>query len=52
MPLEYLELVLCRDVYHCPPSQLPPWHRIKKHLTIMEVEAQVQKARSQMKGKR
>jgi hypothetical protein len=52
MPLEYLELVLCRDVYHCPPSQLPPWHRIKKHLAIMEVEAQVQKARSQMKGKR
>ena len=52
MPLEYLELVLCRDVYHCPPAQLPPWHRIKKHLIMMEVEAQVQKARSQSKGKR
>lgn len=51
-PYEYMELILCRDVYHCPPSQLPPWHTIRKHLAMMEVEAQVQKARSSAKGKR
>lgn len=46
MPYEYLELILCRDVYHCPPSQLPPWHKVRRHLAMMEVEAQVEKLRS------
>lgn len=41
MPLEYLELILCRDVYHCPPSQLPPWHVIARHLVMLNAEALV-----------
>lgn len=49
-PLEYIELILCRDVYRCPPSQLPPWHKIKRHLAMMEIEAQVQRMRSKKKA--
>ena len=52
MPLEYLELVLCRDVYHCPPSQLPPWHVIKRHLICMDAEATVRKAKEKKGTKR
>jgi len=50
IPLEYLELTLCRDVYHCPPSQLPPWHKIKRHLICMDAEAQVRTIESKRKG--
>lgn len=41
MPFAYLELMLCRDVYHCPPSQLPPWHKIRQHLICMNAEAHI-----------
>lgn len=42
-PLEYIELILCRDVYHCPPSMLPPWHICQETLMMMQVEAEVRK---------
>lgn len=42
-PSEYLELVLCRDVYHCLPSQLQaePITNILPHLIAMGVEGRV-----------
>jgi hypothetical protein len=46
MPLEYLELILCRDVYHCPPSQLPDWKTISIHLQMMEIESQIREQRN------
>ena len=45
-PLEYIELILCRDVYHCPPKDLPPWHICEEALAMMQVEADVRKRRS------
>ena len=48
-PLEYIELMMCRDVYHCAPKDLPPWHVIKRHIAIMEVEADVRKRRQKAK---
>jgi len=45
-PLEYIELILCRDVYHCPPQHLPPWHICEEALAMMQVEAEVRKRRS------
>lgn len=45
LPWEYLELKLCRDVYHCLPSELDQeeWLRIKSHIAVMEGEAKVRK---------
>lgn len=37
-PGEYLELFLCRDVYHCPPQMLPPLSKILPHLTCIAEE--------------
>ena len=42
-PVEYLQLVLCRDVYHCPPSMLPDWVTIRRALAMMEAESKVRK---------
>jgi len=50
-----MELVLCRDVYHCTPLELAqvPAVTLLEHLTCMDVEAQVAKRRQKRgKGKR
>lgn len=40
LPQEYIELRLCRDVYHCLPSELDEedWAVIRVHLALMEAE--------------
>jgi hypothetical protein len=43
MPPEYLELVLCRDVYHCPPAQLPDARTVNRHLTCLGIEARLKR---------
>lgn len=50
-PIEVLELMLCRDVYHCTPLELAevPLHYILPHLVILEQEAAAQKAESKKK---
>lgn len=44
-PQEYVELVLCRDVYHCTPSELgnEDWDVIELHLEMMAAEGLVRK---------
>ena len=44
LPWEYTEMRLCRDVYHCLPSELDEesWERIATHLAIMDAEAEAQ----------
>lgn len=41
-PIELLEVRLCRDVYHCLPSELAAesYDDIMDHLTVMEAEAE------------
>jgi hypothetical protein len=43
LPTEYVDLFLCRDVYHCLPSQLQAEDavEIQKHLAMLAAEAQV-----------
>lgn len=45
LPAEYVDLVLCRDVYHCAPSVLDAqdWERIATHLICLEVEGKVRR---------
>lgn len=40
MPDEYLELILCRDVYHCTPVALAevPYDIVRDHLTVLSAE--------------
>jgi hypothetical protein len=47
-PLEYIRLVMCRDVYHCTPTELDavPWQTIQQDLLMMSVERTVQQRRS------
>jgi hypothetical protein len=47
-PFEYLEMQLCRDVYHCLPSQLDQedWRRISVHQEMMNIEAEVNEAKA------
>lgn len=42
-----MELVLCRDVYHCTPDRLQeiPLQTLLDHLTCLDVEAAVSKRR-------
>lgn len=42
-PIEYVTLTLCRDVYHCLPSQLAreSMSEIVAHLTCLRVEADI-----------
>lgn len=44
-PLEYVELILCRDVYHCRPSELEDedLFTVLKHLACLEGEAKYRK---------
>jgi len=41
-PVEYLELVLCRDIYHCTPPELGEvdMQTINAHLACLDGEAQ------------
>jgi len=40
-----VELVLCRDVYHCPPDVLRRQHlpTVLKHLECLAIEADIKK---------
>jgi hypothetical protein len=42
-PLEYIELQLCRDVYHCLPWQLgqEKLPKVLQHMTCLQIEAEV-----------
>lgn len=41
MPSEYLELFLCRDVYHCTPVELAevPYETVRDHLAVLSAES-------------
>jgi hypothetical protein len=41
-PPEFVRLRLCRDVYHCTPTELfeQPWHIVQEDLVMLDVEAQ------------
>jgi hypothetical protein len=47
MPAEYLDLVLCRDVYRCTPPELDEIDNetLEAHLVCLEAEAEVRRAR-------
>ena len=40
LPAAYTELVLCRDIYHCPPDTLDrlPLQRVAQHLAALRAE--------------
>lgn len=48
-PPEYIELVLCRDVYHCTPAELDEqdWERVDTHLRLINTESEVKNAQRQ-----
>lgn len=41
LPPEYIEYRLCRDVFHCLPSELDdePWQPIRRALAFIAAEA-------------
>jgi len=45
LPAAYTELVLCRDIYHCPPDALDrlPLQRVAQHLAALRAERRHQK---------
>ena len=52
-PWAYMELVLCRDVYHCTPVELArvPLTTLTAHLTCLDVEAEVRRRKRKSKKK-
>lgn len=44
-PPEYTELLLCRDVYRCLPSELDgeDYARIQRHIAMMNVENEMRR---------
>jgi hypothetical protein len=42
-PWEYVEYILCSEVYHCLPSELDgeEWSRVRAHLECRSVENEV-----------
>jgi hypothetical protein len=44
LPWIYSEVRLCRDVYHCRPSELDEeeFERIQMHIAIMNLEAEAE----------
>lgn len=40
LPWEYIEFRLCRDVFHCLPSELDdePWENIRRTLAFIDAE--------------
>jgi len=51
LPWEYVELVLCRDVYHCSPSELgeQDWLTVMTHLHLLETEGKIKKREADAK---
>ncbi len=47
MPVDWLELRLCRDVYHCTPSELAEQDadQVNRHLRLLAVEARIENFR-------
>ena len=47
-PAPYVTLILCRDVYHCPPDELrrQDLRTVLEHLACLSVEAQAHKLSS------
>jgi hypothetical protein len=45
--MEYIRLVMCRDVYHCTPTELEavPWRVIQEDLVMMQIERKVRERR-------
>ena len=45
LPFEYIKMLLCRDVYHCLPSELDneAWCDIELHLALMKAETAAKK---------
>lgn len=52
-PPEYTDLVLCRDVYHCTPSELAAQDAedVLTTLALLEAEAKYRQARGAMGGR-
>ncbi len=48
-PSEWLTLILCRDIYHCRPSELAdePLAPVLQHVTLLSAEAAVRSLRPQ-----
>jgi len=46
--MEYVRLVMCRDVYHCTPTELEAvsWKTIQEDLFMIGIERSVQARRS------
>lgn len=46
--MEYIRLIMCRDVYHCTPTELEavPWQVIHEDLVMMQVERMVRERRN------
>lgn len=53
-PVEYTELQLCRDVYHCRPSELAEEDAavVRVHLALLTAESRVRRFESGGKGGR
>jgi len=53
-PVEYVELVLCRDVFHCLPSELRRERAadILNAVEILKAEAKVREHEEKKHGKR
>lgn len=47
VPWEYIELQLCRDVYHCTPEELDrqDWERVRVHLRLLGAEGRAERDR-------
>jgi hypothetical protein len=48
-PPEYIEMVLCRDVYHCTPAELEKqdWATVEIHLELLNQETEVRNMQRQ-----
>jgi hypothetical protein len=44
-PWEYVQLRLCRDIYHCTPSELDgqDWATVEAHLQIINTEEEIRR---------
>ena len=53
-PDEYIDLLLCRDVYHCTPVALDgvPAEVVQTHLALLEAEAGARKANQRAAAQR
>ena len=46
--MEYVRLVMCRDVYHCTPTELEkvPWRTIQEDLVMIGIEHTIRERRA------